>query len=297
MIAAENFPDQRLFAQRCCAGLPILSPEASDILRSCEDPAVDLETLADVLGRSPAIAARLVGMANSSFYCRGSATTSLSKALQILGLVTVRGIAAGLVIGDRFSPGSCQAFNASRFWKSAVLTAQLAQLLAPFVPPEIELEKEAIHMAGLLHNIGLLAMVSQLPAEMNTLLAAQAGEPDGSLARRLHARFGFDQRQVAEWLAEVWHLPTALRAVLAHCHDAGYAGEHRSLVLLTGLGARLARGVIATDGQTGNLSPEIMAAAAMLGIGPEPLAVAMGRAASSLDALRATAEIFTQGAQ
>jgi HD-like signal output (HDOD) protein len=289
-------PQEQAFVQRIRAGMPVLSPETQRILRACENPAIDLETLAEVLGQSPAIAARLLGLANSSFYCLGSPATSLHKAIQVLGLVTVRGVATGLVISDRFSARRCPPFDAVRFWESAVLTAQFAQQLAPRVPPEHDLLREAVYMAGLLHNIGLLALVSVEPDAMSELLEVPAGESAGSLGGRLRQRFGFDHRQVAGWLAETWHLPAALGAVLAHCHSPGYSGEYKALVLLTGLCARLAHKTIDSGGRI-ELPQRSPAGdvAASLGIAADAVANVLARAGASLDALRATAETFTKG--
>jgi HD-like signal output (HDOD) protein len=286
--------DQIQFAQRVRMGLPVLTPRADRILRACENPAIDLDTLAETLSQSPAIAARLLGLANSSFYCLGSPASSLPKALLILGLVTVRGIAAALVIGDRFSSARCPAFHALRFWEAAVLTAQVAQLLAQRAPPGLELPKEAVYMAGLLHNIGLLALASLQPGDLNEILMAHAGEPDVSLGRRLRERLGFDHRQVAGWIAEAWNLPSSLRQVLSHCHEPGYAGEYRSLVLLTGLSASLARAVIAGGGQAA-VPASALTDAATLGFAANFVEDALKQASVSFGALRATAETFAKG--
>lgn len=284
--------DKTLFASRIQRELPVLSPHAAQILRACEDPAIDLTTLVARLGESPTLAARLLGLANSAFYGQDKPVSTLPKAIQILGLVTVRGIALGLVIGDHFSPARCPAFDPAHFWESAVLTARLAQMLAPLVPPDRELPREAAFMAGLLHNIGLLALVGLYPAEMNEILADQANDPAQSLGPRLCNRFGSDHRQVAGWLAGAWQLPAPMRQVMEHCHETDYRGASWPLTLLIGLCARSARGIIAADGSRETAVESEAAALMALGLDEHLVWAELDKLRASLDALHVTANAF-----
>lgn len=280
-------PDTTPLARELQANLPVLSPHAASILRACEDPAIDATTFAAIVAETPTIAARLLGLANSTYYCHSQPIHALPRAIQTLGMVTVRGIALGLLIGDQFSPARCPAFDAARFWETAVLSAQLTQLLAPAVPPDRPLPHEAAYMAGLLHNIGLLALVSLRPDEMNALLA----ETGTSLGAQLRARLGFDHRMVAGWLAAAWHLPQPLRWVLEHCGDPDYRGESWPLAQLTGLCACRVHGMIAAA-VPADETAAAAARATLLGIAPERIRANEEKLCASLDALRTTAGVL-----
>lgn len=277
------------FTQRLRAGLPVLNPRAAQILRACEDPAIDFMTLAKLLGESPVLSARLLGLANSAFYCRGAPVNALPQAIQVLGLVTARGVAVGLLIGHQLTPARCPAFDVVRYWETSLLTAQLAQVLAPAVPADRGLPREAAYMAGLLYDIGLLALVGVQPDEMNALLAAHAADPAQPLGERLRARLGCDPRQAGGWLAEAWRLPAPLRLAMAHGDDPGYRGESWPLALLTGLCARRARGIVAGTAGDGQAAEREAALLAALGLEAAQLAACEDRLGDALDALRSSA--------
>lgn len=274
--------------------LPVLSPHAEGILRACENPNIDAAALGAMLAESPTIAARLLGLANSSFYSRGKPVYALPKAIQTLGLVTVRGIAIGLVVGGQFSPAHCPAFDAVRFWESAVLSAQLGQQLAFRVPSDRELQHEAAYMTGLLHNIGLLALASLLPEVLNALLAARCAEASPPpLSGQLRAQLGFDHHLAAAWLADAWRLPGPMRQALEHHGDRNYRAESWPLVLLTGLSARCAHAIIVDNAEAGLVARDEAATPAALGLDAASVEHVAATASTTLDALRATAEALS----
>ena len=66
--------------------LPSLPAVALDVLRICQDPTCDIGDLANGLSRDPILASRVLQMANSAYYNRGSEITSLNRAAVMLGL-------------------------------------------------------------------------------------------------------------------------------------------------------------------------------------------------------------------
>lgn len=283
------------FRRRLHAGLPVLSPNTRQILEACENPVIDLETLALTLGGAPAIAARLLGLANAPYYGMGEQVYSLRRAIQRLGLVTVRGISVGLIFSGIFDGSACRHFRADRFWMSAVLTAHLANQFARDVPADLAMPRDALYMTGLLHNIGLLALASLYPQQMENILSGCEGLPTPPmLSRELHSQLGIDHHEAGDWLGEEWQLPEALRAALRHHADRAYAGKYWPLVLLTGLSARLAHAMIWPEGTEG---PSMESESAVL----QRLGLDRGRIEPHLDAVRdladmlqTSAEIFTR---
>lgn len=291
-MSADDTNDITTIARDLRDKLPVLSPHAESILRACESPNIDAATLAAMLAESPTIAARVLGLANSSFYSRGKSVYALPKAIQTLGLVTVRGIAIGLVVGSQFSPARCPAFEAVHFWKSAVLSAQLAQQLAVKVPPELELEREAAYMTGLLHNIGLLALASLLPEIMSALLSVRnAASPP--LCEQLRTQIGFDHHMAAAWLADAWRLPAPMRHALGHHGDRDYHADNWPLVHLTGLSARCAHAIVVDNAEAGQVVRSETETITSLGLDEANVEHAVAMTATAFDTLQATAETLS----
>jgi len=240
--------------------LPTLSPNVQHILDVCEDPEVSRNEVARVLAESPTIAARLLGLANSAFFGQQGGIHSLPQAITVLGLVTVRSVAVGLVLAGVFETRRCPGFHADRFWTSAVMTALMANQINAKVQNGMRPPADSVYIAGLLHNLGLLALVHLHPDKVNEAFAAYAADPGRRLGDHIKERLEFNHYQAGVWLGSKWHLPGDILLVMEYHYDAGYRGEHWPLVLLEGLCARWANGII--DGQE-HPAPDVEALAAL----------------------------------
>jgi HD-like signal output (HDOD) protein len=224
--------------------LPTLSPSIQRILAACEDRHVSQTALAEILGESPTIAARILGLANSAFFGQRDGVHSLPHAIAVLGTVMVRSVAAGLALAGAFDTRLCPGFHAGRFWVSAVSTAQLAQQLRPLVAAGVRPPPDSAYLAGLLHNIGLLALVHLHPAAMHRAFAAYAVAADHTLGTHIRAELGFDHYEAGVWLGSKWHFPRDLLLVMEHHYNPAYRGDHWPLVLMEGFASRWANRII-----------------------------------------------------
>lgn len=224
--------------------LPTLSPSIQRILAACEDHAISQTALAGILGEAPTIAARILGLANSAFFGQQDGVHSLPHAIAVLGMVTVRSVAAGLTLSGLFDTRRCPAFHAERYWVAAVLTATLAQQLTPQVAAGVRPPADTVSLAGLLHNIGLLALVHLHPVEMERAFAAYAAAPEHILGEHIRHELEIDHYQAGVWLGSKWHFPRGLLLVMEHHYNPAYRGDHWPLVLLEGLAARWANQIV-----------------------------------------------------
>lgn len=271
--------------------LPTLSPDVQRILNACEDSEISQIVLAGVLGQSPTISARLLGLANSSFFGQQGQVHSLPRAISVLGMVTVKSVAVGLALSGVFQTGRCPRFDVERYWVSAVMTALMSSALNPHVLESLRPSGDSVYMTGLLHNIGLLALVYLYPEEMDQALAAYASAPERRLGEHIRDHLEIDHYQAGLWLGSKWHLPEDILLVMKHHYDRDYRSEHWPLVLLQGVCARWA-GQIA-DGAA-EIDAELPALEA-LGIPAAKAGRVCGQMHEKLDAIREMAALFGKG--
>ncbi|MCX8016872.1 MAG: HDOD domain-containing protein [Rhodocyclaceae bacterium] len=269
--------------------LPTLSPAIQRILAACEDRDISQAALAEVLAEAPTIAARLLGLANSAFFGQAGRVHSLPHAITVLGMVTVRSVAAGLALSSAFDTRRCPAFRPERYWLSAVLTAAFARELAPHVAAGVRPPLDSVYLAGLLHNIGLLALVHLYPAQMQQALTAYAAAPARPLGAHIRDVLAMDHYQAGVWLGAKWHFPRDLLLVMEHHYDRAYRGDHWPLVLVEGLAARWANQILDGQDQPG----EEAEAATLLGLPPATIAALWQRMLGQLEQSRAIAATFT----
>jgi HD-like signal output (HDOD) protein len=265
--------------------LPTLSPSAERILIVCEDRGASQGALAEVLGEAPTIAARILGLANSAFFGQQGGVHSLTHAIAVLGTVTVRSVAAGLVFAGAFDTRQCHGFDAARYWQSAEMTALLARHLVPRIAAGVRPPADSVYLAGLLHNIGLLALVHLYPAEMDRAFAAYAAGRERTLGEHIRDALGIDHYEAGVWLGGKWHFPRDLLLVMEHHYNPAYRGDHWPLVLLEGLAARWANQIL--DGRE-TLGDEDEATRE-LGLSDAATGILAGEMRGEIDRVRAVA--------
>lgn len=233
--------------------LPSLSPNIQRLLSSCGDPNITQTALAEILGESPTIAARLLGLANSAFFGQQGRVHSLMGAISVLGLITVRSVAVSLSLSGMFRVKHCHHFKAERFWMSSIMTALMANEINAHIREELRPAADSVYMAGLLHNIGLLALVQLYPIKMELAFIGYEENPGRNLGEYIKDRLDATHYQAGVWMGSKWHLPEEILLVMEYHYDLSYRGKHWPLVLLEGICARWANQII--DEQE-ELSPE-----------------------------------------
>ena len=140
--------------------LPVLDPRLMQVLAE-RDVDVQYQQLRELLRVDPALAARVLKVANSAFYGSRS-ITSIDRALTVLGAVAVAGIAMVARFDANLAPQSpkSDAFRALR--RHSLVTAVAAKALAARADNS-QWDREAAFVVGLLHDLGWIVRVQLEP--------------------------------------------------------------------------------------------------------------------------------------
>ena len=220
--------------------LPVLPVGVPYLLTALTDEEIAINELARILERFPTIVARLIALANSAWSSPVSDVTCLEAACARLGFNVVRSVSIALAISQPFDPNRCPAFDAERYWCSALLTADAASWLAPLSQIACAPEPETARLGGLLHNLGLLWLADSIPQETALSLQAAAKDPDLSLREVQHAQYGFDYAEAGGILGRAWNFPSVLVAAMAHLDTSDNENEiDRAIALLAAVSASM----------------------------------------------------------
>ena len=140
---------------------------APRLLSALCQPDATAQSISRLIGSEPGLAARVLRVANSPFYGVTRAIATIDRAVVVLGLDAVRGIAAAGCLDRSLSRGD-PLLNMSQLLRHSVATAAAAEALARM--SDRSLAPEAF-MAGLLHDFGSVLMTRLDPQGMSTLLA------------------------------------------------------------------------------------------------------------------------------
>lgn len=183
------------------------------------------EDIARVIASDPALAARVLRLANSAFYGQ-SAVGSVREAVIRVGTVDVAALVLASEIMRLFRGIPGERFNMAQFWEHSLSTACYCQTLAPGA---MQHESVSVWLCGLLHDIGKLLLARHCGAAYAKVLE----QVDGG-AFVLDAEqdvLGYTHAEVGEALLVAWRLPGDLATCAARHHDPYNALEtHRAIV-------------------------------------------------------------------
>lgn len=272
---AELATDDRILAAARALGASG-GAASTRILATLHDPDAEPAQVAQAISLEPALAARVMKVANSAYYGQSGAIGTLDRALAMLGLTAVKGVAAAACL-DRMLVGAqgATAQVLGEVARHSVATACAAQALARLAGRP-DLAQDAF-LGGLLHDIGVAVQSRLNPAGVVELARATADrEQPADLARYRqleHHRVGAGHERCALLAFEAWLLPGWLRAAAGNHHDPLQAPtEHRVLVSLVCVADRQAAAAGFShplEPACAELDPALLRAA---GVSPEQLA-------------------------
>ena len=101
--------------------LPSLPHVLVDMLQACQGNHASFQSISTIISRDAAIAARVISLANSSFYNRGTQINSLERALLVLGTDTIKTIVITASVQQFFSGFNSDHTNfLKQFWKRSL---------------------------------------------------------------------------------------------------------------------------------------------------------------------------------
>ena len=201
--------------------LPSLPAVVGELIRTLDNEAAGVDQLAEGIAKDQSLAARALRVANSSFYGIPHKVASIHDAIVILGFRAVGSLVTAASVTSYFKPPPHVAFDPTRFWRHGIGAALCARALAR----EVGLDAEAAFTAGLLHDIGVLMLLTSRPEHYAEVFALRQ-ERDCSLLEAEQALLGFDHAAAGAALATRWRFPDAVaRAVaLHHAPESGVDG-------------------------------------------------------------------------
>ena len=112
-------PDsQNILSKLNVQRLPSLPHVLVDMLRACQGSQASFQELAQIISKDVAISARVIALANSSFFRTSTSVNSLERALLVLGIDTIKTIVITASVQQFFSGfNSIQHKSLKRFWK------------------------------------------------------------------------------------------------------------------------------------------------------------------------------------
>ena len=239
--------------KRIHRSLPSLPQVLVRVLDALYDDQTDLPKLSSIILKDAGMSARIISVANSSFYYRGRRQDSLERAVLHLGSNTVKTLVMTAAMQELFSRyNKHDPALLKHFWRSALATAGLGQALAVLTSYS---RPEEAYLTGLMVNIGRLIRLDEDPERYRSIIAEAA---DGQGLIQLEQQtYGSSHCDIAAGAMAEWGLSClAADSVRYHLESAAQIQDTPHLVKIVNLAYAM--------GQPGAVADDTLIAADML---------------------------------
>ncbi len=183
-----------------------------------QDPQVEMRELGRLIQQDVDLTARLLKLVNSAAYGVPGRVETVTRAITLVGLRELEYLLLAGVAFESFARLPIEQINMASFWRHSVFAALAAKGLARVAGV---LHPERLFIAGLLHDMGRLALCLEAPHEvLEVVQRRERGEEVCAVEREL---LGFDHAELGGALAARWRLPEVMVDAIAHHHRPGEA--------------------------------------------------------------------------
>ena len=174
---------------------------------------VDIHEVGKLIAAEPVFATRVLQLANSPLFALERQVRTISHAIILLGLDRVKAITFTRALEDFVTPAlSIKALRTC--WQNCLAVALISEKLARAA----RMDADFAYVAGLLRDIGRLALLVKYPEPYSNLLAV-SGEQQFDLLVLERELFDIDHCEAGSWLMEQLPFPPDLADIIAHHHD------------------------------------------------------------------------------
>lgn len=223
---------QRKDIEKFIKRMPSLSTTVGKVMEICSRTDASPNELNKVISLDPVLTGQVLKLINSAYYSLVNKVTSLTRAITMLGMNTVKNIALSTAIIRTVSGAKkSKSLPTAKFWAHSIGAGVSAKLLGEakgFSPRE----REELFLAGLLHDLGKVPFGDEYIEALN--YARREQQPLVDVERHL---LGIDHQEVGLMIAQKWKLNKVITDCITSHHDVDkLVGESAQQVAFVALG-------------------------------------------------------------
>ncbi|HKK01475.1 MAG TPA: HDOD domain-containing protein, partial [Desulfuromonadales bacterium] len=196
--------------------LPAMPVVAVKVMELLQDPNTSAEVLANAVSLDPAVSARILKVANSSFYGLQRQVSTIKAAIVILGQKTLRSMVLAVSLS-----GMNRRFGLLEkiLWEDSIGCAICSRLLSDRLRSA---DPEEAFLAGLFRHIGKVVRNNNDPQAFSDLVQAVYND-EGTFSELEKQRFDYDHAVVGAAVLEKWNFSNPLIESTLHHSDLDFS--------------------------------------------------------------------------
>ena len=181
--------------------LPTIPRVVQQLIVALRNPDVDARKIGETLSKDPVLSAKVLRLANSSFFGGQRSMASIDAAVALIGIAALNRLIVACGVSQSFAaiPG----IDLPGFWRDSLVAATAAQKLAQ----RLGADAEGAYICGLLHATGHLILCQTYPEIAQAMFEGFETVRGAELATIESESFGIDHPNVGALWAETLGFP------------------------------------------------------------------------------------------
>jgi HD-like signal output (HDOD) protein len=217
------------------ARLPSLSTTAAKVMEVCNNPETSPNDLNRVISMDLVLTGQVLKLTNSAYYSLRHPISSLTRAIVMLGINTVKNLVLSFAILEQMrTRRSFLALSVEDFWTHSLCVGVTAKCLSAAKGIRLS-DQEEFFVCGLLHDLGKIPLNYQFPEQYIQALN-MAKRTQRPLFHSERVVFGIDHGAIGRLIAEKWRLsPAVIEALCFHHRPEAARESYHQLVFIVAL--------------------------------------------------------------
>jgi putative nucleotidyltransferase with HDIG domain len=226
IVARERRVQEVLASIENLPSLPSVVMKALQLTTDARASATDFE---EIIRNDQALAARVLKLANSPFFGLRARVTSISQAVVVLGLKTLKSVVIAAktskLLNRQLTP---YGFDQTGMWKHSISCAMISHFVAKKAKLPADAAEE-LFVAGLLHDVGKTVLAPHITRFQDEFAARLAST--GDLVRTESELVGISHDEVGGRMAGKWSLDARLEYLIHNHHRSEATGPNTPALL------------------------------------------------------------------
>jgi len=197
-----------------CPSLPSPTSIAVKIITVANEPEIDLHRIIKILNCDPALASKILRIANSPIYRYSKKIENLHQALMVLGLNATISLALSFSLMKSLQTSRGSGLDYALYWKRALLAGTTCRVLGATCRLT---QIEELYLSSLMQDLGMLALDQVFLDLYNRPELDQTCH--ANVIAHEHQLLGVNHAAVGSWLLTQWNFPDRLRLAVAASDD------------------------------------------------------------------------------
>ncbi len=193
----------------------MLNTVISELFRVMNDPNSSFKQLFDIVRYDQAIGSKIISIANSAYYSRGSSIVTLERAMIVIGFEEIRNIIMCLTfLKEILNRWKLTQRDLAVLWTHSLAVGYAAKVLSTRTMAE---EPEKSFTIAILHDLGKVLFYAY--GERYRMIEKEANETGRDLCVLEREIFGIDHQEVGHFISTKWRFPAEFSEVIRRHHE------------------------------------------------------------------------------